>query len=284
MRPKNRNKAAFWESGMINDVTFMHYFRKLTEVATTIYQWENVPDNIDIRFLELALFTDGQAVLFKDDVLREYMGLRCIPSGGWNVYNVPKKRQAYATNGYHINLDENNSVIVYNNYMRTPTKVDAIMYAQRLWDLDRTIDVNAKAQKTPVILSCPENLRFSILNLYKKWSGNEPFIISDPKLDMSQIKVLNTGAPYNADKIYNLKTNIWNEALESMGVPNLQNEKRERMIDKEISTTQGATRALRCSGLEMRQKACEQFNNMFGEKMSVRYRDDIDVFVEVNKE
>lgn len=280
---RNRNKTAFWESGSINDATYMHYFRKLTELATTVYEWVNVPEGIDVRFLELALFTDGMAVLFKDDIMRKFLGLRCMVSGGWNVYNIPKERTAYGSNSYHNKLNESNSVMVFNNYLHCPSRYDVQLYAQRLWDLDRTIDINAKAQKTPIVIACPENAKLSFLNLFKKWTGNEPLIMADSRLDLSQIKTLNTTAPFVGDRLYTLKTNIWNEALETLGIPNLQNEKRERMIDKEVSTTQGATIANRYSGLQMRKTACKEFNKMFGTNMDVKFRDEIDVtFVDKN--
>jgi hypothetical protein len=284
-RLQNRSKTAFWESGNINDATYMHYFRKLTELSTTIYEWYNVPDGIDVRYLELALFTDGMAVLFYDEDMEEFLGLRAMVNGTWNVYNVPNKRRAYASNGYNRNLNIKNSVMVYNNYLRTPTKYDVELYAQRLWDLDRTIDINAKAQKTPIVIACPENTRLSFLNIFKKWSGNEPLIIADPRIDLGQIKTLNTSAPFVADKLYTLKTNVWNEALESIGVPNLQNEKKERMVDREITSVQGATIANRFSGLEMRKMACDKFNKLFGKNMGVKFRDDIDLaFKDVKEE
>lgn len=50
------------------------------------------------------------------------------------------------------------------------------MFAKRLYNLDRAIDVNANAQKTPVVIKCTQEERLTLMNLYKQWEGNEPMI------------------------------------------------------------------------------------------------------------
>ena len=58
--------------------------------------------------------------------------------------------------------------------------------------------------------------------------------------------------------------NIWNEALTSLGIPNENITKKERLITDEVTRSQGATIACRNSPEKMRQIACEQINRLFG--------------------
>lgn len=269
-----RHKNNFGESAIRNNGTYGFYLEKLTELAISMFEWKNLPKEIDPRFLELTLFSDGQAVWFKDDELDKYLALQVITQGRLDVYRVPIKRRAFAVNGYQRQLDIENSVIIYNNYLRTNSYAMCVMYAKRLYNLDRIIDVNANAQKTPVLLKADEMQRLTVLNAYKEWDGNQPVIYGDKALDPNCLSVLRTDAPYVADKIYQLKTQYWNEALTHLGISNLNIQKKERLVSDEVVRSQGGTIASRYSRLQARRDACEKINEIFGLNVEVDYRDD----------
>lgn len=263
----------FGESAYMNNRTYMQYYNRLTELALSMFEWKNLPKTVDQRFLEMCLFSDGMCVFFEDEVLG-YLGLRCMIGGRLNVYQIPTDRKAYATNGYQKELNGTNSVIIFNNYLHTNSMLDVEMFSKRLYNLDRAIDVNANAQKTPVLIQCDESQRLTMKNLYKQYEGNEPFIFGSKGLDANGLKVLQTGAPYVADKLYELKTQIWNEALTYLGISNINVVKKERMITDEVTRNQGGTVASRYSRLESRRQACKQINEMFGLDIWVEYRED----------
>lgn len=263
----------FCESAYMNNRTYLQYYNRLTELAISMFEWQNLPETVDQRFLEMCLFSDGMCIFFQDEVLG-YLGLQCMIGGKLNVYRIPMERRAYATNGYQRELDGTNSVIIFNNYLHTNSMLDVEMFSKRLYNLDRAIDVNANAQKTPVLIQCDESQRLTMKNLYKQYEGNEPFIFGSKGLDANGLKVLQTGAPYVADKLYELKTQIWNEVLTYLGISNINVVKKERMITDEVTRNQGGTVASRYSRLESRRQACKQINEMFGLDIWVDYRED----------
>ena len=271
MPAKNRQ---FWESAKYNNATFRTYYDRLTELSISMFKWNNLPDTVDERFLELALFGDGKAVFFRDDVLG-FLCLRCMTGGFWSVYNIPTDRTAYASNGYQMRLTPENSVLVYNNMLRTNSVLMVELYSRRLWDIDRTIDINVKAQKTPIFIQCNENQRLTLKNLYMKYEGNEPFLFGDKNINLDDIKVLTTNAPYVADKLYMVKTQIWNEALTYLGISNINIQKKERLIMDEVQRNQGGTLASRLSRLNARRRACEEINRLFGLNISCDYNEEI---------
>ena len=268
-----RKDLGFVESAYMNNRTYQQYYNRLTELALSMFEWQNLPKTVDQRFLEMCLFSDGMCVFFEDEVLG-YLGLRCMIGGKVNVYQIPTDRRAYATNGYQKELDGTNSVIIFNNYLHTNSMLDVEMFSKRLYNLDRAIDVNANAQKTPVLIQCDESQRLTMKNLYKQYEGNEPFIFGSKGLDGNGLKVLQTGAPYVADKLYELKTQIWNEALTYLGISNINVVKKERMITDEVTRNQCGTVASRYSRLESRRQACKQINEMFDLDIWVDYRED----------
>lgn len=269
--------AQFWQSAYYNNANFMMYYNRLVELSMSMFEWRNLPDTIDTRYLELALFGDGMAVFFYDDVLGSYLALRTVIGGQLNLYNIPTDRRAYASNGYNRQLDETNSVIIFNNLLHTNSVLEISNFSKRLWDLDRTIDINAAAQKTPVLLKCDESQRLTLKNIYKQWSGNEPVIYGDKGLQTQPIQVLSTDAPYVGDKLYTLKTQIWNEALTYLGISNVSYQKKERLLQDEVTRNMGGTIASRYSRLEARRQAAEQINKMFGLNVEVDFREDYTV-------
>lgn len=271
--PKRRRDLQFGESALMNNRTYLQYYNRLTELAISMFDWKNLPDSVDARFLELCLFQDGMSIFFKDDVLG-FLALQTTIGGQLNVYRIPTERRAFSQNGYNIELNEDNSVLIFNNFLHTNSLLDIEMFAKRLYNLDRAIDVNANAQKTPVLILCEENERLTMKNLYKQYEGNEPFIFGNKALNAKGLTVLKTDAPYVADKLYQLKTQIWNEALTYLGISNTNIVKKERMISDEVTRNMGGVIASRYSRLEARRQACEQINRMFGLNIDVDYRED----------
>lgn len=269
-----KSKINFWESAWLNNRTYIHYYNRLTELAISMFEWKNLPDSIDPRFLELVLFSDGMAVFFKDEVLG-YLALQTMIGGNLDVYRIPKIRRAYAANRYTRSLDEKDSVIIFNNMLHTNCLTDVELFARRLYECDRTIDVNIKAQKTPVMIACDENQRLTMKNLYQQYDGNEPFIFGGKDMDIKKIQAIVTGAPYVADKVMQTKFQIWNEAMTYLGISNVNMHKKERLLNDEVTRNMGSTVASRYTRLEMRKQACKKINEMFGLNIDVDYREDI---------
>lgn len=279
-----RKKTNFEESLLMNNATYTQYFNRLMELSISMFEWKNLPPTCDVRYLELALFMNGSAVFFQDDVLEDYVALDVICSGRLDVYGNPVLRRAYSRyNNYQKLLKGNNSVIIWNNYTRTNSVLDVEMFARRLYNLDRIIDINANAQKTPVLIKCDETQRLTMLNVYKEYDGNSPVIFGDKALNSNGLDVLSTGAPYVADKIYQLKTQIWNEALTYLGISNINVQKKERLITDEVTRNQGGTIASRYSRLESRREAVRKINDMFGLNVEVNYREDFQQVGEDNQ-
>jgi hypothetical protein len=281
--PRKPKDTMFCESSLLNNRTYLQYYNRLTELAISMFEWKNLPETVDPRYLEMCLFSDGMCVFFNDEVLG-FLALQVAIGGQLNVYRIPIDRRAYASNGYQMNLTEENSVIIFNNYLHTNSMLDVEMFSNRLYNLDRAIDVNANAQKTPILIQCDESQRMTMKNLYQQYEGNEPFIFGSKALDVNGLKVLQTGAPYVADKLYELKVQYWNEALTYLGISNINTTKKERMIIDEVTRNQGGVVASRYSRLESRRQACRQINNMFDLDIWCDYREDFqDIQEQINE-
>lgn len=278
---RRKRDREFWESADLNNAAYIQYYDRLTELSISMFEWRNLPDTVDPRFLELTLFANGMAVFFKEE--DDYLALQCAISGPLDVYRIPVRRRAYAVNGFNRELDNKNSVIIYNNMLHKNSMLDVRMFARDLYNLDRAISVNANAQKTPILIRCAENERLSLENVYMNYDGNKPVIFADKQLNPNALTVLKTDAPYVADKLYALKTQKWNEALTYLGISNVNITKRERLITDEVTRNQGGTIASRYSRLESRRQACKQINKMFGLDIQCDYREDYQEIVDAEE-
>lgn len=271
---KKKKNQSFHNTLMANGATYVQYYNRLMELSMSMFEWKNLPDTVDERYLELGLFSSGCMVFFKDDVIGE-LALNMTYQGGFDIYGEPTKRRAYSRyNQFQTTLDKDNSVIIWNNMLRTNSALDVQMFAYRLYNLDRIVDINANAQKTPVLITCDEKQKLTMKNLYMQYEGNYPVIFGDSNLDIKSLSVLKTDAPFVSDKIYDLKIKIWNEALTYLGISNINTTKKERMITDEVIRNQGGTIASRYSRLESRRRAVKKINKMFGLNITVDYRED----------
>lgn len=270
--PLQRPKKS-WEAKKLNNDTFIDYFTRLQEICINMFEWSNLPETVDERFLELTLCEYGYAIYFNDEVIGDLVATSMI-GGPLDVYRIPTRRTAYAVNGYQKNLTDKDSVLIFNNYLHTPSMLTIILYARRLYEIERTIDVNVKAQKTPVAILCDESQLFTMKNVYEKYDGNEPVIFGARNLDMKGIQAMKTDAPFVADKLNILKRQIWNEAMTIFGVENANAEKKERLVTDEVLSNLGGVQAQRYVMLNSRRQAAKKINKMFGTHIEVNFRQD----------
>ena len=192
-----------------------------------------------------------------------------------NIYGLPTSLNCFSY-GYqadrklYTGLNDENSrkdscILVMNNWQCIPTASTLELFAYRLYEAERTCDVNIKAQKTPVLVVVDESQRLTMENLYSQFDGNQPFIFGDSgQFNTDILKCIKTDAPFIADKVMKYKEQIWNEALEYLGINTLTTEKKERLISDEASANNELINLNLQSFLAPRLQACKEFNEKFG--------------------
>lgn len=281
---QNGNRARDRENVVMNNTSYLMYLWRLLDLGMSVFEWKNLPKGVDARMLEMWLLQNGFCVFFYDEDLKYstydeapegYAVLQCMIAGKWDMYNYPMDRRAYAVNGLNVELDETNSVLIFNDYLRVPMFPTLQLYAQRLAEIDRTIDVNVMAQKTPKIIRCDEKQRLTFQNLAMEIQGNVYYIMSDKNVDLKDIDVLDTSAPYVANELQILKHQYWNEALTFLGIENVTTEKKERLVSNEVMSNMGDVEAQRFVRLNARKQACKKINELFGLDIDCDFRSGI---------
>ena len=292
-----KNNLAFIDSALLNNETYFDYVERFKKIALSVFEWVNLPESMNAIWLEKCLYYYGQCAFLKDKKYG-FINTKCCSNGKVNLYGYPTSLNCYSfeyqtSRKLYTGLIEGLSdlqkeqrqyyecILVQNNWERIPTAGTMELFAYRLYEAEATAMVNIKAQKTPVIILVNENQRHTMEQLYMQVDGNRPAIFGDKdNLKESQLKALNTEAPFVADKIMDYKKEIWNEALTFLGINNIIVDKKERLITDEANSNNELINMNLQSYLAPRQLACKQFNEKFGltgtdKEISVRVRSDL---------
>ena len=263
------------ENQLSNWRTYQMYLREMLTLAENVFEFENLPDFIDVAFLNKKLLRDGSIAFFKD----EYLGVIALPytvMGTLDIYQRPQKILAIAPNGsYRRTLEPEEYVIMYDNNVRYPLFLDITQYAERIALDTRTIDINILQQRTPRFWKTSSDKERTIRDIINNVDGLENTVLTYEDINIDDIQLILQPAPYVADKIDIQKEKLWNEFLRLIGIANMNFQKKERNIKDEVLASQGGTIASRYSRFEPRQKAIKQINEKFGTNINVRYYDGI---------
>lgn len=288
MRKLKRNND-FQDTMLLNDQTYFDYLGRLKKIATSMFEWINLPDSMNSRYLELCLYYLGSAAMLYDDDYG-FINTKATSNGYINIYGLPTKLNCYSFSynstrktymGYNERSKQNQeAILVMNNYDVIPTAPTLEGYAMRMSEAQRSCDVNIKALRTPVLILTDQNQKLTLKNVYEQYDGNAPVIYGDKNAGIdSSVKVLKTDAPIVFDKIMEYKRDIFNEALTFLGVSNLDEKKERRVVNEAESNNEVINLNLE-SYLAPRKEACRQFNEKFGltgtsAEIDVKVRSDI---------
>lgn len=259
-----------------NNITFSYWYYKLMLVAKALFEWENLPNGLESRYIEKYLFNDGSCLFFKDRLLG-YMVAGIAQDGGINCYDDPTTVTPVATNyvysGEKPLTNGTDCYLIRNNDARLPEFAVVRYYAYKLSNLDRAIDVNIEANKTPTVVKCSEKQRLSFKQAINQRRDNEPVIWVDKGADMEQIQTLDLRPPMIFKDLQIQKHMILNEFFSDIGVNNANMDKKERMVANEVEANNEQVKASEDVLLRCRQEACKKINEIFGLNIRVKRRE-----------
>lgn len=264
-------------SAILNNATIKDWFTRLQLIAMNIFEWEGL-DNVfgygASRMLENSLFNYGRACFYKDDK-KGYLVLNANPSDTLNVYNLPDKLNIWS-NGYNKNIIFDDCVYIQNNLLEYPTATSLTLFAQRLYETDRTMDVNRFGLKTPVLLEGDEKSMLTLKNVYMQYSGNIPVIFGRKNFNMTEkINSVSTKVDYLLDKLEDHKHDILNDCLTFLGINSANTDKKERMITDEVKSNDDFIRYCLNVFYKPRLDACDRLNKKYGLNIKVKVNSDI---------
>lgn len=280
-------KDAFRDAMLLNNQTYIDYLERMKKICLSMFEWQNLPNSCNARFLELCLYYNGQATFLFDDNYG-YINTMCADGGYINIYGLPTELNCYS---FHFNQRRSlymtdtgeekgkECILVMNNYERVPTACTIELFAYRLAEAQRTADVNIKSQRTPILITTDQKQYYTLKKMYEEYDGNTPAIFADKNvITPDALKAMKTDAPFIVNDIMDYKVKIWDEFLTFMGLNNLA-EKKERLITNEANSNNEVVNLNLQALLIPRKEACRQFNEKYGlmgdKAIDVKVRSDL---------
>ena len=272
---------------MANNMTFSYYYYKLTLIARSLFTWENLPNNMDERWIEKYLFSSGKCIFYKDPLMG-YMVAGFGQQGGINCYGDPTSvypvAENYVYSGEQL-INGENCYVIRNNDLMLPNFPIVRHYSYKLCNIDRAIDTNIEAQKTPIIVRCSDKQRLSLKNAINQRRDNEPVIWT---ADNANIGDMVSTLELNAQPVFKdlqvQKHMILNEIFTDFGINNANMDKKERMVANEVDANDEQVKASEDVMLKAREEASKQINRIFSLNISVKRRklEEIPEYKEIN--
>lgn len=258
-----------------------HFMRIFQELLITQFEYLDLPDTIDTRYLEMCLLGKGSKVaIFKDTAIDSLIGLPCT---GLDIgfYQQPIRYNAYSVTGYNhevyfniLDLKNSDGVVIYDNPLHNNMTYNTMdLYARRMANLSVIIDNHVRLSNTvPLILSSQDEL-LQAKNLMSGFDNNTPAIFVDRTFDPQDVKVLEFNKNFIGDKLYELVKNTWDDALKYLGIiRDFHSTKLERTIQAEVSQANSESYEIAYNRFYERQKGINYINKVFGLDAQVRFR------------
>ena len=246
------------------------YWRILTELSLNRFKWFGLPSSVDERFLELSLMRHGGALFFKhfDPLQRfdpRFLVQQFTGQGTPNHYDNPTTFRIQSTGGIQGVYTAKQAVPIWGNYLRTPDMDIIGVYADRLTEIDTTIDVNTQNMRHPRVLVMSEHARLTMENIDRQVQEGIPTIKVAPGVGADDVyATLDMGTHHETmPGLLAAKGKMWNDALMMLGVPTANQDKKERMITGEVDAGKDQSEVIRNIALNSRKQAAEQINELF---------------------
>lgn len=228
-----------------NLLTYDQVMANARLLATSRFKWDSkdvMPKDRLSEYIEMLLYLKGQCALFKDT---DGWKVRCcVPSGGLDEYGQPESFNLTDYNGTHMVTVKNNDerfIWIKNNAACIPTIFWIVKYCNRVAKIERTMDLNIDAQKTPFMIETSPEIHLSIQNIFKEIRQMDEVVYVDQKTGIKDnVQVLKLDAPYLVDKLYTQKQNEFNDLLNFLGI-NTVKEKTAHILYKEATATDELT-------------------------------------------
>lgn len=263
---------------LLNNLTFRTLYDKYRLLSMNAFEWDGLPEGIKERHIERNLFRFGKAIFYRKPD-HDLMCLEAQDGGNVNPYGDPLWYWACGF-GVHDKVEVDKCVIIENNMLRLPTHDFVMFYVNKLAEAERTMDVNVKANKTPVVVLCDDKDVLSFKNMFRQVDGNAPAIYADKALNIDGVQALDLKTKFLGNELMDYKHSIEADLLTFLGINNPAVDKKERLITDEANSNNQLIQSFFELQLEARERACEEINKMFGLNISVKPRNVVENLVE----
>ena len=271
---KNKTKQTVQKT----NAAYMFWKQRTIRLASSSIQWKGLPDYLDTSYLELCLNLHGSAMIAYDSFVDRYFLGGNASCGNLDNDGYPEFRKLIFRNGNIANFDPENSVIIYNNCMRSSDIFFFDYIASRMCNIDVAVDVNINTQKTMPIIPTSQERQLSVENIMQAMINNNPYLLVENNginlESFSNALVFDNKKSFTGDNMTAVQREIWQQFLTFIGLNNANTNKKERSIVPEVNANLDEILAMRRDRLNAREQGCKQLKLVLGLDVEAQYYSD----------
>lgn len=250
------------------------YYNKFYTLFMSNYEWEGIDYQAE-DFLMRRFWADGTVSAFKLKHTNQPVFCPYAPID-YNLYDYPVHLTLIDRRGVGFipstpQTVDKDVVIGYAQKNKKPVREIIDWYATKIADIEMAIRQNLRAIQTPYVFKGDKYAEQQFKNITEKINAcDDNIYLTD---DSNQITVLNTGANYMVDKLYNYKQALENEVLTYLGVNNIGSaEKKEHLITAEVDSNNQLINQNGENFVSMMESFCKRIKEVLGIEISVRLK------------
>lgn len=278
------NKQINLLKGKVNNVdNYYRYITQFTENVLSIFEWENLPKEIPNYILEEYLMRYGCICLYQKDFIdtvsretyKEWL-VRPYTIIRYNDYWQPIEIQTISITSESDTLFSDKFTFCYNNKSGVPTFSYAIWFANKINEIETSINIAVKQLRIPYLFEGTQTSKKAFDDLFRRIEkGNTHYyVISDNFFnERGAVKhdLLNTNAVQRIESLYMLKEKYMQEWYTLIGAHTNLNNKNERLTENESLGYNEIGNFNIAGMLQMRKSFCRDCKNKFGLDIDVHF-------------
>lgn len=278
------NKQINLLKGKVNNIdNYYRYITQFTENVLSIFEWENLPKEIPNNILEEYLMRYGCLCLYQKDFIdpvshetyKEWL-VRPYTIIRYNDYWQPIEIQTISITSESDTLFSDKFTFCYNNKSGVPTFSYAIWFANKMNEIETSINIAIKQLRIPYLFEGTQASKKAFDDLFRKIEkGNTHYyVISDNFFnERGAVKhdLLNTNAVQRIESLYMLKEKYMQEWYTLIGAHTNLNNKNERLTENESLGYNEIGNFNIAGMLQMRKNFCRDCRNKFGLDIDVHF-------------
>lgn len=261
----------------LKNTSFFYYSNKLWLMIQSLFIYENMPETIDIDFINDWLYKIGYLAIF------EYNNnIYCLNCGfdGYNIYYKPTSITiSNPVLGQHTYKIGDKAELLYlsrNNAQYINLRTLVTRYAELLAQCDATLNTTLMNSRVTSVFQADNDADVkSLQKMYDDATKGKPAIFlkkgAKNLLDDNKINIFNAKNTFIGKDITDTKRVIINEFLTEIGINNANASKRERLNTDEVNANNNET-FINISKWKNTIESClNKANEVFNLDMKVHY-------------
>lgn len=259
---------------------FNSFYFELLDKALSLFEWKNLPENIDSDMIEFFLLTRGHIAFFKsEDKLHATFGTPSDTLDENYTFTKYLITNPYISGGETFNLTVGSDCIVVYN-----TPCDKVSITKSIFNrsLRRTagiladnisslncLQINSRVQT--MVTADNSNIAKSAETVLKEMYEGKPYkVITNNLANNITIENKNNTNSNTFSELINLNNYMYAQYLHSIGIKSNESAKKERLITAEIDENDTECQINLNQMLKSRKKAVEKINKLFDTNIEVK--------------